>query len=284
METNLKESVEVVAANPDVFAELVRAFEGACPAQRIPESVIDILKDSGCLSGMSEQALLTERGKALVYGLMERNHLENGGALDLFNEFEVDGRVVVDLGCGAGVYAREALRLGAEKVVALDVSPDMIAVAQALDTGTSCVYKLLEASKVIWPVEDCSADLVMARLVLPYVDPFWFFQQASRVLKPGGKLLLVVHSKDYYLGRLRDNLAWSHRRRLAQLSFALFSGVAFRLFRIIPEVKIGGRKRCDCWYDRNNLVRLAARYSFTPDLINWPKSAPTPQLIFKLDK
>lgn len=43
---------------------------------------------------------------------------------------DVRGRAVLDVACGTGFYARECVRLGAQRVVGVDVSSEMIAVAR----------------------------------------------------------------------------------------------------------------------------------------------------------
>lgn len=45
---------------------------------------------------------------------------------------EVRGRSVLDVACGTGFYARECVRLGAGRVVGVDVSTEMISVAREL--------------------------------------------------------------------------------------------------------------------------------------------------------
>lgn len=45
---------------------------------------------------------------------------------------EVRGRTVLDVACGTGFYARECMRLGATRVVGVDVSTEMISVARRL--------------------------------------------------------------------------------------------------------------------------------------------------------
>jgi toxoflavin synthase len=45
---------------------------------------------------------------------------------------EVRGRSVLDVACGIGFYARECMRLGARKVVGVDVSAEMISVARGM--------------------------------------------------------------------------------------------------------------------------------------------------------
>ena len=51
------------------------------------------------------------------------------GILDLFDSSGIRGGTVVDLGCGSGIWARELADSG-YKVVGVDVSPTMIAIAK----------------------------------------------------------------------------------------------------------------------------------------------------------
>ena len=49
---------------------------------------------------------------------------------------DVRGKTVLDLGCGEGFYSRRLLDLGAARVVGIDISPGMVALAQgAVDAG-----------------------------------------------------------------------------------------------------------------------------------------------------
>ena len=46
---------------------------------------------------------------------------------------DVRGRTVLDVACGTGFYARECVRLGAQRVVGVDISSEMISVARKAD-------------------------------------------------------------------------------------------------------------------------------------------------------
>eukprot|EP00184_Porphyridium_aerugineum_P007827 CAMPEP_0184693438 /NCGR_PEP_ID=MMETSP0313-20130426/1666_1 /TAXON_ID=2792 /ORGANISM="Porphyridium aerugineum, Strain SAG 1380-2" /LENGTH=297 /DNA_ID=CAMNT_0027151521 /DNA_START=136 /DNA_END=1029 /DNA_ORIENTATION=+ len=48
----------------------------------------------------------------------------------LGNDVSLRGKRILDLGCGDGVYSREALRLNAELVVGIDISEEMIKLAK----------------------------------------------------------------------------------------------------------------------------------------------------------
>ncbi|HEY9229893.1 MAG TPA: metalloregulator ArsR/SmtB family transcription factor [Gemmatimonadaceae bacterium] len=98
--------------------------------------------------------------------------------------------VVGDLGCGAGHIA-EALAPCVGRVIAVDESGQMLAAAESrlaphanveLRTGT------IEAL----PIDDDALDAAVLFLVAHFVtDPGKVMREIRRVLKPGGKLLIV---------------------------------------------------------------------------------------------
>jgi arsenite methyltransferase len=111
------------------------------------------------------------------------------------------GERVVDCGSGAGADALIAARLvgPAGRVIGIDMTPEMIARAQANagDAGLANVEfreGLLEAL----PVDDGWADVVISNGVLNLVpDKVAALCEMSRVLRPGGRLQIA----DIVLGR-----------------------------------------------------------------------------------
>ena len=99
------------------------------------------------------------------------------------------GKDVVDLGCGAGVYARGWLRAGATHVTGIDPSEESLAVArEAADPDTST---FIEAEATATGLADGCADVVYIRAVLHHLDDHEAFaQEAARLLKPGGVLII----------------------------------------------------------------------------------------------
>lgn len=99
---------------------------------------------------------------------------------------------VLDLGCGAG-HTAMALAPGAAEVVAVDVTPEMLAVAAALARERRLANVVFQRADVLeLPFEDGTFDLVTSRYSAHhYVDPARALSEAARVLRPGGRVLLV---------------------------------------------------------------------------------------------
>jgi len=99
---------------------------------------------------------------------------------------------VADLGCGDGYLTIEAARW-AKKVVAVDRSPDMLARAKALARRrkvSNIVWKRGELERV--PLADASVDIAVLSQALHHaVEPPRALAEAARVLRPGGRLLVL---------------------------------------------------------------------------------------------
>ncbi|UCC24756.1 MAG: metalloregulator ArsR/SmtB family transcription factor [Gemmatimonadales bacterium] len=98
--------------------------------------------------------------------------------------------VVGDLGAGTGgLAATIAPFVG--KVIGIDRSEAMLATARELLAGTKNV-ELRPGELESLPLEDRELDLAVLSLVLHYVvDPGEALAEAHRVLKPGGRLVVV---------------------------------------------------------------------------------------------
>lgn len=121
---------------------------------------------------------------------------------------------VLDLGCGTG-HGAEALaaRWPRARVIALDASPAMLAVASRRD-GIGRVERLLAEAESI-PMPDASVDLVFSNLLLPWCEDIdAVFAEVARVLKPRGLFTFTTLGPDT-LVELRT--AWRTADREAAL-------------------------------------------------------------------
>lgn len=113
-----------------------------------------------------------------------------------WKSYGVDRDCCVEIGCGAGRLTK-ALVDGFQQVIAVDVSPDMIALAQENAPGTASFYV---TDGLDLPLPDASASAAFSTFVFQHFDSIAeanaVLRDVSRVLLTGGTLMvqLPVHS------------------------------------------------------------------------------------------
>jgi enediyne biosynthesis protein CalE5 len=106
------------------------------------------------------------------------------------------GQHVLDLGTGTGAVAERAAQVVGPQgqVVGVDISPDMLALAQRrVAAGGLTNVRLREGRAESLPAEDAVFDVVLASLSLMYVlDRAAAAREVARVLRPQGRLVAAV--------------------------------------------------------------------------------------------
>jgi ubiquinone/menaquinone biosynthesis C-methylase UbiE len=130
--------------------------------------------------------------------------VEKDAVLQLAGQLE--GRDVLDVGCGDGPYVLAAADAGA-RAAGVDVSA--VAVARARERATTAGHavdlRVADARRLPFP--DAMFDVVLAVTVLCFVqDPQRAVTEMARVLRPGGVVVLGE------LGRLSTWAAWRRVR------------------------------------------------------------------------
>ena len=103
----------------------------------------------------------------------------------------IAGQKVLDVACGTGVFAREALLrvVPNGSVTGLDCNEDMLTVARRAEPGIDWQLGLAEAL----PFADKSFDVVACQFGLMFFeDRRSALEQMWRVLRPGGRLVVAV--------------------------------------------------------------------------------------------
>ena len=102
------------------------------------------------------------------------------------------GEAVLDLGCGAGFDAFIAAQLvgPAGRVVGIDLSPEMLTMAEAgLREAKSPQIEFQVAQVEVLPFPDASFDVALSNGVLNLIpDKAAALREIFRVLRPGGRL------------------------------------------------------------------------------------------------
>ncbi|MGU3523494.1 class I SAM-dependent methyltransferase [Enterobacteriaceae bacterium C23F] len=101
---------------------------------------------------------------------------------------EVQGKQIIDLGCGYGWFCRWAQQQGAAHVLGLDVSEKMLARAREMTSGTEITYQLADLETLA--LEPASLDLAYSSLALHYLQNIdGLFTTLFQALKPDGRLV-----------------------------------------------------------------------------------------------
>jgi ubiquinone/menaquinone biosynthesis C-methylase UbiE len=129
----------------------------------------------------------------------------------------IEGKTAADIGAGSG-FITEALVGAGLKVVAVDQSPDMIALMRVKFAGVKEIdYRVGEAESL--PIADSSIDYAFANMYLHHVEvPLAGIKEMARILKPGGRLVitdldshqykfLATEHHDRWLGFDRNDIA-----------------------------------------------------------------------------
>jgi ubiquinone/menaquinone biosynthesis C-methylase UbiE len=104
-----------------------------------------------------------------------------------------EGKLVADIGCGSGRYARGLEKLGCS-VVGVDLSKGMV--GRAANKGRTANSTWVQGDAQSMPLKAASVDCALMFLVVHHV-PLWqdAMAEVARILKPGGMLLVVTTSR-----------------------------------------------------------------------------------------
>lgn len=111
------------------------------------------------------------------------------------------GAATLDLGCGEGRVSRDLAARGHD-VTGIDASPTLAAAAAEADPGG----RYLVGDAACLPFEDGHFDLVIAYNVLMDVsDLTGSVREATRVLRPGGRIVIAITHPLTNSGRVLDD-------------------------------------------------------------------------------
>ena len=117
-----------------------------------------------CPGGMSVDAVdavILELDPGLAFGT--GSHATTALCLEWLDGLELTGKSVLDYGCGSGILAIAALKLGASRVLGIDIDPQAIAASErnAIRNGVAARLDLVTASAVV----DEEYDFVVANIL-----------------------------------------------------------------------------------------------------------------------
>jgi demethylmenaquinone methyltransferase/2-methoxy-6-polyprenyl-1,4-benzoquinol methylase len=111
---------------------------------------------------------------------------------------EVQPKNILDVATGTGDFAIEALQLKPEKIIGVDISDGMLAVGRKkmMTNGYSDIIQLIQGDSENLPFEENKFDAaIVAFGVRNFENLEKGLSEIIRVLKPGGKLVVLEFSK-----------------------------------------------------------------------------------------
>ena len=107
---------------------------------------------------------------------------------------DLEGLDTIELGCGTGYVSAWLARRGA-RPVAIDNSEVQLGTARRLQAEHGLAFPLIHGNAETLPFPDASFDLAISEYGASiWADPYAWVPEASRVLRPGGRLLFLVSS------------------------------------------------------------------------------------------
>jgi len=128
---------------------------------------------------------------------------------------EFTGKQVLDLGCGFGWHCRYAVENGANRVVGIDLSANMLKKAHEINNLPEIEYLQLSVEDYAYPPQ--TFDVVISSLTFHYIADFNdICQKVNRTLVPGGAFVFSVEhpiftalgSQDWYYDADGNKLHW----------------------------------------------------------------------------
>lgn len=116
----------------------------------------------------------------------------------------LSGKTFLDIGCGSGIHALAALRLGANAVRAVDIDQDSVATAKAVISSrwNESNFSVEQANIFEMPAENFGQfDVVYSWGVLHHTGDMWAaIKKASAFAAPGGIFAIAIYRKTRYCG------------------------------------------------------------------------------------
>lgn len=165
--------------------------------------------------------------KRLVNEIEHGKYLTENGAGDIWNWDSPAGKVrwrrrvemltkhikegdtVLELGCGTGYFTREMLQTNA-KIVAIDISPDLLDVAKS--TIQSENISFLEENAYQMTFAENTFDSVVGSSVLHHLEIEKAISEIYRVLKPDGIIAFTEPNMANPQIALQKNIPWLKRK------------------------------------------------------------------------
>jgi 2-polyprenyl-3-methyl-5-hydroxy-6-metoxy-1,4-benzoquinol methylase len=177
----------------------------------------------------------------------------------------LDGKELLDAGCGTGWFSQKASERGAS-VTSMDVGENLLK-----QVAGKCDSRRVVGDVLSLPFDPASFDIVVCTEVIEHtVEPSRAVRELSRVLRPGGELVLTVPNRVWHFAidianllKLRPYEGYENwvsagelRRYVEEAGLRLDRIRGFHLFPFVLPATYGLLKRIDRYGDRLGPIML----------------------------
>jgi ribosomal protein L11 methyltransferase len=188
------------------FGGSIRAFKNRnWAALAVPQIEPIKIRDRFLVVSETDKAALTRYqsahpGRELLIIPVEMafgtgDHPTTATCLRLLCDLDLEGKRVLDLGCGTGILALAARKLGAGRVLAVDFDPEAVAASRRNARRNGVRGVTFERRDVLaWSPDEPPFDLILANIFADVLTAS--FPKMKRLLAPGGTLILsgILHT------------------------------------------------------------------------------------------
>ncbi|HEU4652532.1 MAG TPA: class I SAM-dependent methyltransferase [Steroidobacteraceae bacterium] len=180
----------------------------------------------------------------------------------------LEGLTFLDIGCGSGLFSYVARKLGAERIVSLDIDPKSVECARYMkkQAGNPSNWEILHGSILDQTFVRSlpESDIVYSWGVLHHTGNMWqAIRNAASLVRPGGRFAIAIYNKveSDTLRQWRGSYRWLRikraynrggavRKRLMELAFASkdVASMMVRLKNPVKEIREYKRKRGMSWW------------------------------------
>jgi SAM-dependent methyltransferase len=155
------------------------------------------------------------------------------------HSFSPRGKSMLELGCGAGRMTRSFAK-HFDRVIAFDVSAEMLSKARALDDGSAGIEWIQGNGTDLGGVPASSVDFVFSYLVLQHLPEeglvHSYVREILRVLSCGGVCLFQFNGSPEKSMNWKGRVAWSLVDALWEVGLARASRSTAKLLGLDPEM------------------------------------------------
>lgn len=232
---------------------------------------------AGLLAQQGGDWTLTPEGKEWI-PVFPLYHVRNQDALDRrYPDLKqaVAGTRVLDAGCGLGPFSIQLSDLGARQVIAFDYAIEHLRITRTLaEIAGAHTVTPVRGSIEHLPFAGASFDLVFCRVTLSLVHKQVAMREFTRVLKPGGHMLLAMHAPRFFTRRVWAGLRYCKKSVALSGMLGLLGGLSYDLFHHEPYWRIR-RGRFRMSYERpGTFQRMLNANGLT--LVSWERGPAKP--------